>query len=161
MHRARKKRLCMPRGKQLGFCSADPATFLGYNTTRQLQERHWFHPWCISAVDDQPNPNFKTLGTVRRNLGHDSARLMLMKLDIEGFEHELFASWRKAYSAWLPELMAMEVHCTTAPTPGRYRMVSAGEATALLRHFHLLGYRLSSLESEGGGVDATFVRVVC
>ena len=50
--------------------------------------------------------------------------------------------------------MTAELHCTTELLSGRYRFMSVGEQTALLHHFHLLGYRLATLEWEGGGIRA-------
>jgi hypothetical protein len=129
-----------------------------WQTERRLGERLWFHPWCISARDGDPDQRYMTLSTVQRRLGHK--KLSLLKVDIEGFEHNLFSSWR-AEDRWLPEQLTAELHCTTELLSGRYRFMSVGEQTALLHHFHLLGYRLATLEWEGGGIDVTFIRAVC
>ena len=132
-----------------------------YNSTHLIRTRHWFHPFCIASTDGMPDARYKTLRTLYRNLGHDSKRLSLLKMDIEGFEWPILQSWRISDVA-LPEQFSAELHCTTQPQPrGHLRQVSLGEATTVLSHFHRLGYRLSQVGWEGGGIDVSFVRTRC
>ena len=122
--------------------------------------RHTFHPWCLGQRTGWPRPTYKTLADAMRALGHAPGSLSLLKMDIEGWEHEVLDTWR-ADDPSLPEQLLAEVHCTRPLLRGRTRWLSAGELTALLHHLHLLGYRLADMVKEGGGVDATFVRAVC
>uniref|UniRef100_A0A6T7K7A5 Methyltransferase domain-containing protein n=1 Tax=Coccolithus braarudii TaxID=221442 RepID=A0A6T7K7A5_9EUKA len=132
-----------------------------YNSTHLISARHWFHPFCIASTDGVPDARYKTLATVNRELGHGSMRLSLLKMDIEGFEWPILRSWRMS-DVGLPEQFSAEFHCTTSKKPRHnLRQLSLGEATAVLSHFHRLGYRLSHLAWEGGGVDASFVRTRC
>jgi len=80
-------------------------------------------------------------------------------MDIEGFERAVLLSWR-AQDAWLPEEMFLEIHCYTYNN-GKIRFLSAAENVVLLLHLHSLGYRLTGLRWEGGGIDATLVRARC
>mmetsp|Transcript_46128 Transcript_46128/g.76246 ORF Transcript_46128/g.76246 Transcript_46128/m.76246 type:complete len:325 (-) Transcript_46128:371-1345(-) len=132
-----------------------------YNSTHLIRARHWFHPFCIASTDGVPDARYKTLATVYRELSHESMRISLLKMDIEGFEWPILRSWRISDAA-LPEQFSAELHCTTAPRPRDHlRQLSLGEATAVLSHFHRLGYRLSHLAWEGGGIDVSFVRTRC
>ena len=90
-------------------------------------------------------------------LGHASPTFL--KSDIEAFEHAVIQSWR--FSDPLPEQLNMELHCTTEPISGSYRELSLAEQTFTLLHLYRLGYRLARVSREGGGIDATLVRVKC
>ena len=132
-----------------------------YNSTHLIRARHWFHPFCIASTDGVPDARYQTLRTVYHNLGHDSKHLSLLKMDIEGFEWPILQSWRIS-DAGLPDQFSAELHCTTQRFPrNRLRQLSLGEATMVLSHFHRLGYRLSHLAWEGGGIDVSFVRTRC
>ncbi|EOD35380.1 hypothetical protein EMIHUDRAFT_201430 [Emiliania huxleyi CCMP1516] len=137
---------------------ADDPECVVYSLGSAGNYQHWFHPFCIASTDGMPDARYKTLRTVYRNLGHDSKRLSLLKMDIEGFEWPILQSWRISDVA-LPEQFSAELHCTTQPQPrGHLRQISLGEATTVLSHFHRLGYRLSQVGWEGGGIDVSFVR---
>ncbi len=139
----------------------------------QLSERHWLHLWCVAAANSSlpqlPRgwvggaAGFKSLEQIQRSLGHAAGSLSLLKIDIEAHEWKIFASWR-AQDAWLPEQLVGEVHCTNPRVHRAHRYVSVGEATALLTHFHRIGYRLASLRLDNRkstGLDVTFVRAQC
>ena len=122
-------------------------------------QRGSFHPFCLSARAGDPGPQYLTLDGLRALLGHEKAP-SLLKMDIEGFERAILYSWR-ASDAWLPEQLFLEVHCYSEPLAGRIRFFGAAENVVLLQHLHALGYRLTALRWEGGGVDATLVRTLC
>ena len=113
-----------------------------YGYSHQIEHRLWFHPWCISAADGVPDKRYKTMSKIYSELGHNRSRLSLLKIDIEGFEWEMLQDWQPS-DPWLPEQVSGELHCTTAPRPDRYRMLSIGETTVFLQHFHRIGYRLA------------------
>ena len=130
----------------------------GWREKRVLQAgRHIFYPFCISARDNFPDERYLTLDTITRKLGH--APPTFLKSDIEAFEHAVIHSWR--ISDPLPEQFNMELHCTTEPISGSYRELSLAEQTFTLLHLYRLGYRLARVSREGGGIDATLVRVKC
>jgi hypothetical protein len=131
-----------------------------FKTPVQLSERHWFYPYCVSAEDSVPTEDYMTIATVMKKLGHAPGSLSLLKIDIEAFEHDVFQAWRSS-DPHLPEQILTEVHCTTEPISGKYRWRTVGELTSLLQHMIHVGYRLSHVQREGGGIDATFVRVQC
>ena len=79
---------------------------------------------------------------------------------MQGFERRILLSWRLA-DGWLPEQLFLEVHCYLDASSGRIRFLSVAEQMVLLNHMHTIGYRHVALQWEGGGVDATFVRVWC
>lgn len=126
----------------------------------RIKGRHWFYPWCVSNVDNFPSSLYMTLNSIFEKLQHSYKHLTMLKMDIEAFEHEILHSWNFK-DKFLPEQLFMEVHCTTAPISTRYRYKSIGELTVLLIHMTRLGYRLTSVQKEGGGIDASFVRLVC
>lgn len=130
----------------------------GWRDNRVLQPgRHHFYPFCISARDKFPDEKYLTLDTIIKKLGH--APPTFLKSDIEAFEHAVLLSWR--ISQPLPEQFNMELHCTTEPISGSYRELSLAEQTFTLLHLYRLGYRLARVSREGGGIDATLVRVKC
>ena len=90
-------------------------------------------------------------------LGHPPPTFL--KTDIEGFERNVIHSWRRQDP--LPEQFNLELHCTTEPVSGLYREVSFAEQTITLLHLLRLGYRLARVSREGGGIDATLIRVRC
>jgi len=130
----------------------------GWREKRVLRAgRHIFYPFCISARDGFPDERYLTLDTIIKKLDH--ARPTFLKSDIEAFEHAVLHSWR--ISDPLPEQFNMELHCTTEPISGSYRELSLAEQTFTLLHLYRLGYRLARVSREGGGIDATLVRVKC
>ena len=132
-----------------------------YNSSfEKLKDKHWFHPWCLSAQDGVPNSNYMTLATIHERLKHSWGTLALLKMDIEAFEHKVLANFQKS-DRFLPEQLILEVHSTTEPISGAYRYKSIGELTLFLLQLMRLGYRLVHVQPEGGGVDATFIRVMC
>ena len=131
-----------------------------YNKTFERKDRHFFHPWCLSALNGEPNSNYMTLDTMHKRLKHSWGTLALLKLDIEAFEHKVLGNFQKS-DRFLPEQLTLEVHSTTEPISGSYRYKSIGELTLFLLQMMRLGYRLVHVQDEGGGVDATFIRVLC
>mmetsp|Transcript_3008 Transcript_3008/g.8798 ORF Transcript_3008/g.8798 Transcript_3008/m.8798 type:complete len:213 (+) Transcript_3008:2-640(+) len=131
-----------------------------FTRTTQLSERHMFHPICVSAEDGVPNEHYQSIPSIMKRLGHAPGALSLLKIDIEAFEHDVFQAWRST-DPYLPEQILAEVHCTTEPVRGKYRWKSVGELTMLLQHMIHVGYRLTYVKREGGGVDVSFIRVRC
>lgn len=123
-------------------------------------ERLWFYPWCVSIKDEYPSSNYFTIATIMQKLKHQPGSLALLKVDIEGFELGILSGWRSR-DLYLPEQILLEQHCATEPSSGKYRMLSLAEQTGFLQHMMHVGYRLVSSRWEGGGLDATFVRVLC
>lgn len=121
--------------------------------------RHHFYPYCVSSLDGHPSEKYMTVATIAEKLGH-STPPALLKMDIEAFEQSVLHSWKPS-DAMLPEQLNLEVHCTTEPISGRYRHLSTGELSLLKVHLYRIGYRLAHLTYEGGGVGATFVRMLC
>jgi len=131
-----------------------------FTASFEVKPRLWFHPWCLSGVDGLPDARFKSLRGIHDALGHSWGSLALLKMDVEAYEHAVLESW-DATDPLLPEQLSVEVHCTTEPRSGVYRYRSAGELTLLLLQLLRVGYRLTGVSWEGGGIGASMVRLRC
>lgn len=74
-----------------------------------INARHRYIMQCLGSEGQmQANPqSWTTLEAAMARLGHN--KISVLKLDIEGSEYDVFASW-KLGSAALPDQIIMEIH---------------------------------------------------
>lgn len=139
--------------------------------------RHHFHPVCVGVpregVQCSYGDNCRTFERVRYRsweqitaaLGHD--RVDLLKVDIEGFEYDFFASLQEATGCALPSQIAVEIHYRrlyndeSVPPPGvgatnLFRgghVLSLAELSTFAAHLANLGYLPVGREPNPEGMD--------
>ena len=144
----------------------------------KLSSRLTFHKSCVGGRNelDAEGHAFRTLASIQAELGHK--KVDLLKVDIEGFEWELFNTWEDTHST-LPFQISTELHLTafwnsagapdtSARKTGKLwwagREMSAGEAYAWGRRMYDLGYLPVSHDWSERWPQArefTFVRFRC
>ena len=144
----------------------------------KLSSRLTFHKFCVAGRNelDAEGHAFRTLASIQAELGHK--KVDLLKVDIEGFEWELFNTWEDTQST-LPFQISTELHLTafwnsagapdtSARKTGKFwgagREMSAGEAYAWGRRMYDLGYLPVShdwSERWPQSREFTFVRFRC
>ena len=77
----------------------------------KLSSRLTFHKSCVGGRNelDAEGHAFRTLASIQAELGHK--KVDLLKVDIEGFEWELFNTWEDTQST-LPFQISTELHLT-------------------------------------------------
>ena len=77
----------------------------------KLSSRLTFHKFCVAGRNelDAEGHAFRTLASIQAELGHK--KVDLLKVDIEGFEWELFNTWEDTQST-LPFQISTELHLT-------------------------------------------------
>lgn len=143
----------------LSLTPCDVHTFdctIGLNTSHP---RHFYHKTCIGV----PPPGhslaafFKSYREVTEQLGH--RHVDVLKVDIEGYEYQLFENWSEA--ELLPLQVSVELHfqCSTVPaSPVR----GIPEMMLFFAHMSNLGYATVNREPNSGAsccYEYTFIRV--
>lgn len=152
-------------------------TFDCTSPARTRGPRHHFHPICVGVpregVQCSYGDNCRIFERVRYRsweqitaaLGHE--RIDLLKVDIEGFEYDFFASLRESTGCALPSQIAVEIHYRrlyndeSVPSPGvgstnLFRgghVLSLGELAAFAAHLSNLGYLPVGREPNPEGMD--------
>lgn len=76
---------------------------------RSIHPRHHFYKWCVGGEGSKVGPyasSIKTLGEIVKELKH--SHIDLFKMDIEGCEFDVFASWNEDF--YLPRFVLFELH---------------------------------------------------
>jgi hypothetical protein len=124
-----------------------------------LGERHHYHRQCIGKSSDS---KFVTLDKAVAMVG--ATTLDLLKMDIEGYEYDVFADW-DINTKSLPQQLSFEVHHTNMylGTANHLNMesheqlvwpgvdtITLSQLAVLFMHLAKLGYAIVSQEPNGG-----------
>lgn len=117
--------------------------------------RHHYHKLCLGSPEKaSEDALFVTLTQAMKML--DITTMSLLKMDIEGFEYDVMATWQKADP--LPSQISFELHWDgvywgTNPSPSsstlmwKNRVVSVAELALFMNHLAHLGYAVVSKEN--------------
>lgn len=125
--------------------AATPCEIHTYDCTadgKSLGDRHFYHKTCIGNA----NSNYITLDKAMADNGNPS--IDLLKVDIEGWEWELFRAWKED-SVALPYQISFEVH-SEFPKVGHE--MTRLDTALLFYHLANLGYGIVSKEVNTVGV---------
>lgn len=120
--------------------------------------RHLFFKTCLGVAPEGTTNTFKHLTQIMKELGHK--RVDLFKIDIEGFEFDVFQDWRETDQN-LPDQIAIELHYHWAKgydwshnLPKRKTVDTVSEMAVFYAHMANLGYGVVGHEQNSGGCCA-------
>lgn len=126
-----------------------------------LGPRLEFHDLCISGSDEHNlGEKYKSVPTIMSQLGH--SQVHVLKMDIEGFEQDVFAGWR----SWqqLPHIVLVEVHGNNPAIRHHYRKIAFSEMNLLFLHLLQIGYRVAKYDLQpncSNCVEIVLIRTIC
>lgn len=153
-------------------CTSKPKTL--------VEGRHVYHSVCLGNKNEvrKGNQEFQTLDQVLKQNQHTSVDLL--KMDIEGFEYEVFSGWKWTTSCHFPDQISVEIHWNSLYgfTPFHkdrnswehmvwpMHELSLAELVVVFAHLAELGYGIVSREDNpdaknfrGCCSEFTFIRV--